>query len=80
MPNRNAESNAADLDGASDKGGGGGQSQGGAYPNQQRGKPGRGGGFMGHGGQSEIAYHGKGQLGEDHSVEGENANAPAKGG
>jgi hypothetical protein len=30
---------------------------------------------MGHGGQSEMAYYGKGQLGEDKI--GDNANAPA---
>ena len=30
---------------------------------------------MGHGGQTEMPYHGHGQLGEDKV--GENANAPA---
>ena len=30
---------------------------------------------MGHGGQSDMAYHGHGRLGEDKV--GENANAPA---
>jgi hypothetical protein len=58
---------------------GGGDSQGGAYPNPHTGKKPKGGGFMGHGGQSEMAYHGKGQLGEE-VLEG-NENAPAaKGG
>jgi hypothetical protein len=38
----------------------GGESQGGAYPNPHNGKEGEGsfGGFMGHGGQSEIGYEG----------------------
>jgi hypothetical protein len=57
----------------------GGDSQGGAYPNPHTGKKPEGGGFMGHGGQSEMAYHGSGQLGEE-TLEG-NENAPAaKGG
>jgi len=43
-----------------------GESGGGAYPNPHRGKkpatsPGD---FLGHGGQTEIGYHGSGQLGE----------------
>ena len=56
---------------------GGGESQGGNYPAPHRGKRARGviGSFLGHGGQSEIAYHGTGQLGET-NVEGqENANS-----
>lgn len=57
---------------------GGGDSGGGAYPNPHRGKEGgKTGGLMGHGGQSEMEYHGHGQLGEQ-DVEGENANAPAR--
>lgn len=56
----------------------GGESQGGAYPNPHRGKKPGQGGFMGHGGQTEMPYHGKGQLGEQ-VLEG-NENAPvAKG-
>lgn len=54
---------------------GGGQSGGGAYPNPHTGKDGGNGGFMGHGGQSEMPYHGHGQLGED-ETEGGNANSP----
>lgn len=58
---------------------GGGESQGGAYPNPHSGKDPKEPGpddFMGHGGQSEIGYHGTGQLG-DTDVEGrDNANAP----
>ncbi len=57
----------------------GGQSDGGAYPNPHTGKKGgkTGGGFMGHGGQTEMEYHGEGQLGEKKL--GENANSPARG-
>jgi hypothetical protein len=43
----------------------GGESSGGAYPNPHTGKTPEGGGFMGHGGQTEIAYHGSGQAGDD---------------
>jgi len=45
---------------------GGGDSGGGAYPNPHTGKEGGGkDGFFGDGGQTEKAYHGTGQLGED---------------
>ena len=54
----------------------GGDSGGGAYPNPHSGKDGGSGGFMGHGGQTEMPYHGTGQLGGKET--GENANAPAK--
>lgn len=42
-----------------------GESGGGAYPNPHRGKTPHNspGDFLGHGGQTEIAYHGAGQLG-----------------
>jgi len=53
---------------------GGGDSGGGAYPNPHTGKDGKRGGFMDHGGQTEMPYHGGGQLGED--VVGGNANSP----
>jgi len=43
----------------------GGESAGGAYPNPHTGKEPSGGGFMGHGGQTDIAYHGSGQGGDD---------------
>jgi hypothetical protein len=56
---------------------GAGQSSGGAYPNPHSGKKPEGGGFMGHGGQTGMAYHGTGQLGDTKT--GDNANAPAKG-
>ena len=56
---------------------GGGDSGGGAYPNPHSGKEGGGReGYMGHGGQTEVPYHGTGQLGEQDV--GENANEPAK--
>ena len=54
---------------------GGGDSGGGAYPNPHTGKDGDRGGFLDHGGQTEMPYHGKGRLGEDKV--GDNANAPA---
>ncbi len=54
---------------------GAGQSGGGAYPNPHSGSKGKSDGYMGHGGQSEMDYHGTGQLGGDKV--GENANSPA---
>lgn len=54
-----------------------GDSGGGAYPNPHTGKSASKDGFMGTGGQTEMAYHGHGQLGET-AVEGGNANAPAE--
>jgi hypothetical protein len=56
---------------------GGGDSGGGAYPNPHTGKEGSGkDGYMGHGGQTEMPYHGSGQLGEKQV--GGNENAPAE--
>jgi hypothetical protein len=56
-----------------------GESGGGAYPNPHSGKkPGGTGGFMGHGGQSEMPYHGTGQLGEQQV--GDNNSPAAKAG
>jgi len=56
---------------------GGGDSGGGAYPNPHTGKGGSDSeGFMGHGGQTEMPYHGGEQLGEE-SVGG-NSNAAAQ--
>ena len=56
---------------------GGGDSGGGAYPNPHTGKEGGGkDGYMGHGGQTEMPYHGSGQLGEEKV--GGNENAPAE--
>ena len=57
---------------------GGGESGGGAYPNPHRGIEGDNAGsapedFTGHGGQTEIGYHGPGQLG------GEKADKDKKG-
>jgi hypothetical protein len=54
---------------------GGGDSGGGAYPNPHSGKDGGDTGFLGHGGQSGMAYYGKGQLG-DKQVD-DTDNAPA---
>lgn len=42
----------------------GGESGGAAYPNPQTGKKPTNSGIMGHGGQTEIGYHGGGQLGD----------------
>jgi len=56
---------------------GGGDSGGGAYPNPHSGKEGSNGGFMGHGGQTEMPYHGHGQLGDEKT--GDNANSASAG-
>ncbi len=42
----------------------GGESGGGSYPNPHAGKTETNTGFMAHGGQTDIAYHGGGQAGE----------------
>ncbi|MEA3010573.1 MAG: hypothetical protein QOJ91_2265 [Sphingomonadales bacterium] len=56
---------------------GGGDSGGGAYPNPHSGKEGGGKeGFTGSGGQTEMPYHGAGQLGDEET--GDTPNAPAK--
>ena len=54
---------------------GAGQSGGGAYPNPHSGKKAKSDGFFGHGGQTDMEYHGTGQLGDQKT--GENANSPA---
>jgi hypothetical protein len=56
---------------------GGGDSGGGAYPNPHTGKEGKGEGWNGHGGQTDIDYYGHGRLGGKDV--GGNANAPADG-
>lgn len=55
----------------------GGESQGGAYPNTNEGRDPKQSGMQGHGGQTEMGYHGSGQLGDRQIGEG-NQNAPAK--
>ena len=57
---------------------GGGDSGGGAYPNPHTGKTAKNEGFMAHGGQTGMGYHGSGQLGD--KAVGENRNAGATGG
>jgi len=66
----------------SSKAGAGGESQGGAYPNPHSGKDAQSGpdDFMGHGGQTEMGYHGTGRLGDDDVEDAGNPNAPAKSG
>jgi hypothetical protein len=59
--------------------GGGGDSGGGAYPNPHSGKKPGNGGYMGHGGQTEMPYHGTGQLG-DQDVGGTDNSPASKGG
>lgn len=58
--------------------GDGGESGGGDYPNAQSGKSEGTGGFMGHGGQTEVAYSGTGQGGHDDDPEVGNENAVTK--
>lgn len=65
---------------ADEKHGQGGESEGGDYPGPKR-KPKRGGApgdFMGHGGQTDIDYHGIGQLGEEKAPDGPNPNATTR--
>ena len=50
-----------------------GESGGGAYPTDR--EPKKQDGTMGHGGQSDMGYHGTGRLGGEKT--GGNANAPA---
>jgi hypothetical protein len=58
---------------------GAGESGGGAYPNAREGEGKGSGGFMGHGGQTDIDYSGPEQLG-DEKVEGvDNANGVTRG-
>ena len=69
-----------EADGVDDpRRGSGGDSAGGAYQNPHEGKAGDSdtGGFLGHGGQTDIAYHGGGQAGTEGS---ETPNATTKGG
>lgn len=64
MPVSGGGPNKGDADGVNEPGrGAGGDSAGGADQNPHEGKEGDSsiGGFLGHGGQSEIAYHGAGQ-------------------
>ena len=78
MDDRKPVTGAEKPDDKLDGVGGGGQSGGGAYPNPHAGKEAGKDGFMGTGGQTEMPYHGTGQLGEQET--GGNANAPAKAG
>jgi len=66
------------IENAPGKRAGGSESSGGAYPNPHTGKSGKNSGFMGHGGQTDIAYHGTGQGGHDHDDAVGNPNAPTE--
>lgn len=62
------DATAAREEGSRGAGGstGGGESGGGAYPNAREGEgESKGGGFMGHGGQTDIDYSGPEQLGDE---------------
>ncbi|MEA3036485.1 MAG: hypothetical protein QOH04_2257 [Sphingomonadales bacterium] len=74
MGDKHGEKQGAPIHGRS----GGGDSGGGAYPNPHKGEEGEADadGFLGHGGQSKMAYHGHGRLGGKDV--GGNANAPAE--
>ena len=69
----------ADKDEVDESSGGAGASGGGPYPNPHSGKDSkeRIDGYGGHGGQSEVEYHGSGRLGK--KKVGANPNAPAHG-
>ena len=57
----------------------GGESQGDEFPNANTGKKPKQGTFLGHGGQTEMGYHGSGQLGDQKVGDGnENAGATTK--
>jgi len=80
MPVSDDGNHKGEADGVNDPGrGGGGDSAGGSYQNPHTGKDGAGGagGFFGHGGQTDIAYHGGGQAGAEGS---ETSNATTEGG
>ena len=70
---------ADEQDGVEDAPGktaGGGESEGGAYPNPHKGQTRKTGGFFGHGGQTDIAYSGTGGVDDP---EAGNAKAVTKG-
>jgi hypothetical protein len=54
---------------------GGGESGGGAYKDDQTASDGDFGGFMGHGGQSEITYHGSGKPADQDDKDADDRNA-----
>ena len=60
--------------------GGGGESGGGPYPNPHtgKGKKERDEGFGEHGGQTDMGYHGPGQLGDKQVGPDKNTNAASK--
>ena len=56
----------------------GGESGGGAYPNPHGTGEGKSQGFMGHGGQSDIDYHGPEQLGDEEVGNGDDPNSATR--
>lgn len=74
------DAEAAEQEGARGASGrtGGGESGGGAYPNPHAVDEGHSQGFMGHGGQSDIAYHGPGQLGDEQVDDGDAPNSATR--
>ena len=53
------------IENAPGKAAGGGESEGGAYPNPHEGEGKKTGGFFGHGGQTDIDYSGTGAGDDD---------------
>jgi hypothetical protein len=74
QPNKDAKPVSGETKGAMASGG---ESAGAGYPNANAGKKPKQAGLQGHGGQTEMGYHGSGQLGDQKVGEG-NQNAPAK--
>ena len=78
-----AAGTADEAEGEAARGAGGsegaGESGGGAYPNPHEESAPKDG-FMGHGGQTEIAYHGPGQLGDEKVENEEQPNSATQAG
>jgi hypothetical protein len=71
------DAGAGTPDGVNTGGGreGGGQDGGGAFKDDQTSSDGGEGGFMGHGGQSEIGYHGSGKPAGKGDADADDRNA-----
>lgn len=75
MPSGEREGAADGVNDAATNRSAGGESGGGGYANPHSGEEGGGQGFMGHGGQTKVAYHGTGQGGTDDDPDVGNDNA-----